>query len=75
MKEAVFLCWDNTTVQGAFVLTEKDGEKYIMATSGPMPWPAKGPEEKWRVEADPDSATRVWLITKGKCGGMRPQKK
>eukprot|EP00974_Lingulodinium_polyedra_P046460 4450827-Lingulodinium_polyedra.AAC.1 len=39
-----------------------------------MPWPAKGPEEKWRAEEDPDSATRVWISTKGKCGGTRAPK-
>eukprot|EP00974_Lingulodinium_polyedra_P104242 10089436-Lingulodinium_polyedra.AAC.1 len=50
MKEAIFLCWDNTTVQGAFVLTEKEGKKLITATSGPVPWPAKVPEEKWKAK-------------------------
>eukprot|EP00974_Lingulodinium_polyedra_P045813 4392143-Lingulodinium_polyedra.AAC.1 len=66
MKEAIFLCWDNTTVQGAFVLTEKDGNKYITATSGPVPWPEKGPKEKWRVEEDPEVGTIIWISAQGK---------
>eukprot|EP00974_Lingulodinium_polyedra_P039605 3799667-Lingulodinium_polyedra.AAC.1 len=37
----------------------------ITATSGPAPWPAKGPEEKWRFEEDPKSGTRIWISTQG----------
>eukprot|EP00975_Prorocentrum_lima_P007360 1579223-Prorocentrum_lima.AAC.1 len=39
-----------------------------------MPWPVKGPEEKWRVEEDPKSATRVWISTKGRVRFDAPPK-
>eukprot|EP00974_Lingulodinium_polyedra_P030238 2910553-Lingulodinium_polyedra.AAC.1 len=65
MKEDIFLCWDNTTVQGALVLTEKDGTNNITATSGPVPWPIKGPVEKWKVKADPTTSTIIWISSLG----------
>eukprot|EP00974_Lingulodinium_polyedra_P090960 8820670-Lingulodinium_polyedra.AAC.1 len=42
----------------------------IIATSGPVPWPQKGPEDKWKVEEYPNSGTRIWINTQGKklCG-------
>eukprot|EP00974_Lingulodinium_polyedra_P016777 1628010-Lingulodinium_polyedra.AAC.1 len=64
MKEAIFLCWDNT-VQGAFVLTEKDGKDNITATSGPVPWPTKGPAEKWKVKEYPTKGTSIWISSLG----------
>eukprot|EP00974_Lingulodinium_polyedra_P016716 1621894-Lingulodinium_polyedra.AAC.1 len=65
MKEAISRCRGNAAVQGAFVLTEKDGNKYITATSGPVPWPEKGPKEKGRAQEDPEAGTRIWITTQG----------
>jgi len=61
MNEAIFLCWDSTTVQGAFVLTQKDSGPTIVATSGPLPWPTKTQQETWRLESDPNSDNKIWI--------------
>ena len=39
-REGLFLCWDSTVVQGAYVMTTReDGSTTIVATSVPKPWP------------------------------------
>eukprot|EP00974_Lingulodinium_polyedra_P062020 5987099-Lingulodinium_polyedra.AAC.1 len=51
---------------GCICIDRKRMARNITATSGPVPWPVKGPEGKWRVEAEPKSGTRIWTSTQGK---------
>eukprot|EP00974_Lingulodinium_polyedra_P085016 8229791-Lingulodinium_polyedra.AAC.1 len=52
-----------------------DGDRYITSTSSPAPWPEKGPKEKWKVEEDPATGTRIWIIAQGKRRGKPHQQR
>ena len=75
LKEGLFLCWDSATVQGAYVLVQRDdGDTRIIATSGPLPWPKEN-KEVWKLEEEPEGPGRVWISNEGKLFGTLQQKK
>ena len=66
LTEGVFLCWDSATVQGAYVLAQRDnGDTKIVATSGPLPWPTKQ-KEVWRLEEEPEGQGQIWMRNEGR---------
>ena len=42
LKEGIFLFWDPTTAQGAYICVDKGDRSAIVSTSGPMSWSKKG---------------------------------
>ena len=64
-REGIFLCWDASVIQGAYVLVQReDGTSTIIAASGPRPWPKMDNKETWHLEKEPDGDKRVWISNK-----------
>ena len=66
-KEAIFLCWDTSVIQGAYAMTTKeDGSHTMVAVSGPRPWPRPDCKEVWHLEEEPNGDNTVWISNKGR---------
>ena len=62
VDEAIFLAWDTSTIQGAFVSVMRGKKITVVAASVPIPWPLNVNErnQKWSVLERPNSSIRVW---------------
>ncbi len=66
-KEGIFLCWDSSSIQGAFVAVPKpSGGMGIITAACPTPWPGSDGKERWKLVKESDGEGKIWVSSTGR---------